>query len=119
MATETTTLRSISASSAARIGLILYGGIGLIAGAFIALASLVGGMAGMNDSAGGPFTGLFMGVGAIIFVPLFYGVMGAVFAALGALIYNLAASWVGGLQFELSTTPTARSAEGPGQPPLA
>jgi hypothetical protein len=43
-----------------------------------------------------------MGLGAIIFFPLIYGLVGGVFAAIGAAIYNLVAGWVGGLEVEIS-----------------
>ena len=45
----------------------------------------------------GWFGGLF-GVGAVIFLPIFYGVLGAIGGALAALIYNIIAGMVGGLR---------------------
>ena len=41
-----------------------------------------------------------MGVGAVIFLPLLYGVFGAIGGALTALFYNIIAGMVGGLQIE-------------------
>jgi hypothetical protein len=41
-------------------------------------------------------------VGAIVILPIFYGIIGGVFGALGAVIYNLAAGWVGGLEIDIS-----------------
>jgi hypothetical protein len=43
-----------------------------------------------------------MGFGAIIFLPLFYGLVGGVFAAISAAVYNLAAGWVGGLEVDIN-----------------
>jgi hypothetical protein len=43
-----------------------------------------------------------MGLGAIVFFPICYGLIGGVFAAIGALIYNLVAGWVGGLEVDIS-----------------
>ncbi len=37
----------------------------------------------------------------LIFLPLLYAVMGAVFAALGCLVYNLVAAKIGGVEVEL------------------
>lgn len=39
-------------------------------------------------------------IGAIL-VPLLYGAMGFIFGSLGALIYNLIATWVGGIDIEV------------------
>jgi hypothetical protein len=40
------------------------------------------------------------GVGAIIFLPLFYGVLGLIGGALGAALYNLFAGLFGGIELE-------------------
>ena len=42
-----------------------------------------------------------MGVGFAIAAPFLYAVMGFVIGALGALIYNLVARWVGGIEVEV------------------
>jgi hypothetical protein len=98
-------LRRIGVWSAAR----LYGGlcavIGLIFGAIIALASMVGaGFAGMADSGSGgmpPMLGALFGIGAVIFLPIMYGVMGVVAGALTAAFYNLFAGMFGGIELDI------------------
>jgi len=99
-------LRRIGVWSAAR----LYGGVcaalGLVFGAIFALVA--GGMAGMASDGGaggaglvsGPFGAIF-GVGAIIALPLFYGVMGVIIGALTAALYNLFAGWFGGIELDI------------------
>jgi hypothetical protein len=47
------------------------------------------------------FPAAFFGVGAIVILPIVYGVMGAIFAAIGAFIYNIVAGWVGGIEIEV------------------
>ena len=98
-------IRRIGVWSASR----LYGGIcaamGLLIGAVFALISTLGGMAGaMRDSGSGAFgsAGLaaVFGVGAIIILPLFYGVIGLIGGAIGALLYNLFAGMFGGIELE-------------------
>jgi hypothetical protein len=86
----------------------LYGGIsatmGLLIGAFVALLATVGGMAGAmrNSEAGLPGgLGAMLGVGAIIFLPLCYGVLGLVAGAIGAALYNLFAGMFGGIQLDV------------------
>lgn len=45
--------------------------------------------------------GLLFGVGSVIFLPIFYGVLGFVFGLLTALLYNLVARFVGGIEVEV------------------
>jgi hypothetical protein len=45
--------------------------------------------------------GIGFGLGSIIIFPILYGLIGGVVVAIVAAIYNLAASWVGGLQIDL------------------
>lgn len=36
-----------------------------------------------------------------VFMPVFYGVIGAICAMIGALLFNVAAGWVGGIRVQL------------------
>ncbi len=94
-------IREVGVGSAAKIFGALYAVFGLIAGLIVAAVALGGaGLAGTGDEAmPGWFGGLF-GVGAVIFLPIMYGVLGAIGAALAALFYNIIAGMVGGLQIE-------------------
>jgi len=97
-------IRRVGVWSVAR----LYGGIsaamGLLIGACIALVAALGGMAGaMRESgtglgAGG--LGAIFGVGAIIILPLLYGILGLVMGAIAAALYNLFAGMFGGIELE-------------------
>ncbi|HEX9365855.1 MAG TPA: hypothetical protein VF921_04465 [Vicinamibacterales bacterium] len=87
----------------------LYGGIsatmGLIIGAIFALVATLGGMAGaMRDSGSGGFAsgglGAMFGVGAIVILPICYGVIGLIGGAIGAALYNLFAGMFGGIELE-------------------
>jgi len=98
-------IRRIGVWSVAR----LYGGIcaamGLVFGAIFALIAVLGGMAGAATNSGsGPFgsagLGAMFGVGAIIILPLFYGILGLVMGAIGAALYNLFAGMFGGIELE-------------------
>ena len=99
------TVKRVGPGSAFKVGLVLYGILGLCAGILTALFSIVAGpltsMAGADVPAA-RMLGFGMGFGAIILFPIIYGVMGGLFAALGAILYNLVAGIVGGLEVEIN-----------------
>jgi hypothetical protein len=99
------TVKRVGPGSAFKIGLVMYAILGLILGIFMAFISMVAGTLGsLGESAapGAKLLGFGMGFGAIIFFPIGYGVIGGIFAAIGAAIYNLVAGWVGGLEVDIS-----------------
>ncbi|WP_321428405.1 hypothetical protein [uncultured Methanolobus sp.] len=69
---------------------------GLIVGAFTTLAALGGG-----GGLFGMFFGVFFGIGAIIALPILYGIFGFCSGVVTALIYNTAIGFVGGLEVEI------------------
>jgi hypothetical protein len=100
-------VRRVGPGSAFKVGLVLYAILGLILGIFMACISLLAGSLGglAMPGAGAPGSRVFgfgMGIGAIIFFPILYGVIGGIFAAIGAVVYNLVAGWVGGLEVDIS-----------------
>jgi len=46
--------------------------------------------------------GLIGGIG-MIFIPFIYALLGFIFVAIGCAIYNVVASWVGGIEVELDS----------------
>lgn len=97
-------LKRVGVWSAARIAGALYAGMGLVFGVLFAAASLLGaGFASAADSEGAmaSFVGVVFGCGAVVFLPLFYGVMGALMIAFSAWLYNLFAGMVGGIEVDL------------------
>ena len=95
-----------------RIGVVKAGVIqacvmalfGLIAGLFVLVfGSLAGSMMGAmgGDTTSGTGLGMLGGIGAVIFMPIMYGVMGFLAGVIGAAIYNLVARYVGGLELEV------------------
>lgn len=76
----------------------LMAAFGLLAGVFILLfGSMFAGLAGREAGAAG-FIG---GIGAVIFLPIMYGVLGFISGAIGAFVYNLVAGVVGGVEIEV------------------
>jgi hypothetical protein len=94
------TVKRIGPGSAFKIGLALYGLMGLIIGVIFALVSMLGGALAPASQAG--VFRMFFGAGAIIAFPIFYGIIGGIGGALSALLYNLVAGWVGGLEVDIS-----------------
>jgi hypothetical protein len=94
------TVRHIGPGSAFKVVAAAYAVIGLVVGIIFALISMLG-RALMPSAEAGIFR-VFFGVGAIIFLPICYGILGGILGALGAFIYNLVAGWIGGLEVDIS-----------------
>lgn len=91
-------VKSIGAVSAMKIQGILAAFFGLIIGAFLSLFAVLGMASGSSEL--GALSAL-VGVGAIIIVPIFYGICGAIGGLIIALVYNVCAKVVGGLEVEM------------------
>jgi hypothetical protein len=74
---------------------VIYGLILIVLGA--SLSAFGGG----RDVAAGGISTVAMGVGMMIGLPIFYGLLGLIMGAIGALIYNAVAGIIGGVKFEL------------------
>jgi hypothetical protein len=82
-------LKSVGVMSCGKIGGTLYGLMGILLGGIFALISTLGLALGQNSSSGAPaWLGAFFGVG-------FIG------GLITAVLYNLLASFVGGIEMEL------------------
>ncbi len=92
-------LKRVGAMSLAKISGVLYAAIGLIIGAVVSLLAMLGMAANMGGSAN-PM-GMLFGVGAIICLPIFYGLVGFIGALIGAGLYNVLAGVVGGVRLDL------------------
>ena len=92
-------VRRVRPLSLAKVMAMLYALMGLIFGACISLFSLVGSAFAPKDVPGG--MGILFGAAAIIVLPIFYGLLGFIFSLIAAAIYNLVASWVGGVELEV------------------
>ena len=79
--------------------------LGLTFGAFFALLSLLGTAIGVtNSQCSDAVASLPFGVGSVVFLPIFYGILRFVLGLITALLYNLVARLVGGIQIELEET---------------
>jgi len=95
-------VKKIGVMSLGKIMGALYALFGLIFGAIFSLISLLGFTAGAaSQGANEAVISLIFGVGAIIALPIFYGIMGFVAGLISAFFYNFIAGMVGGLELEV------------------
>ena len=98
------TVKRIHPASALRVGAVVYAIFGFIVGVCLALFYMLVGSAASTSSDGGPgmrMLGFGFGLSSIIVLPIAYAIVGAIGGAIGAVIYNLAAGWVGGLEIDI------------------
>jgi len=100
------TIRRFSVFSVAKIQGLLAFVIGLLIGIIYGLFFMIFGaamssLAPRDSQVMGGAGAIVIGLVIMIAVPVFYGILGFVGGAIGALVYNLAAGVVGGVRFEL------------------
>jgi len=101
-------LKKIGVLSLARMLGGLYAAMGLIIGFIFSLAALIGGFAASmanSEEAAGAVIGLLIGVGAIVFMPIMYGLMGFLGGGLMAFVLNLMAGVLGGIEMTFVNSP--------------
>jgi hypothetical protein len=83
----------------------VYAVLGLLVGILFAMISVLGGGLAAMASAEGeslpPLFGLLFGAGAVVILPIFYGIIGFIGGAIAAGIYNLMAKLTGGIEMTL------------------
>ena len=91
------TISSVGVMSVAKIAGAIQAVFGLLLAPMFLLIGMVSSMGGQRPN---PF-GAIGGMALAVIAPIFYGVFGFIFGAIGALLYNLMAKWMGGIQFEV------------------
>jgi hypothetical protein len=91
-------LRRIEPMSCARISGILYALLGLVVGTGVSLFSTFAGVVSRHPERA---PGMLFGAGAILVLPVLYGIMGFVTSLVGAWLYNVLAGAVGGIEVDL------------------
>lgn len=97
-------LKNIGVLSCGKVLGALYALLGLLIGLPIAFFSLIGAIVSTGSPQSGSeglIFGTLFGVGAVIFLPIFYGILGFVGGIISALLYNLIARLVGGIELEI------------------
>ncbi len=96
-------VKRVGVWSLGRVLGIIYAGFGLLVGLFFSLFSMVGmGMGMMAGRSGMALFPMFFGAGAIVLLPIVYGILGLIGGGLAAIFYNVAAAIGGGLEIEVS-----------------
>jgi hypothetical protein len=93
-------VRGVGVVSVGKIALVIYAALGLLVGIVVAGLSSIGALAGLAAGESG-MIGMFFGVGAIVVLPIFYAVIGALIWMLLAFLYNLIAGMMGGIELEV------------------
>jgi hypothetical protein len=94
-------IRKVGIGSIVKVAGVLYALLGLVFGVCFALFAVVFGAATTaNEDMPAWFASIF-GLGAVIVLPIMYGVMGAIGGALMGALYNLVAGMTGGLEIDV------------------
>jgi hypothetical protein len=96
------TIRRIDPGSLSKVLGVLYAILGLIGGVVLALMALTGFPIGGErlPGVGGAAFGAVFGVGAIVFLPICYGIVGFIGGWIVASLYNWVAGRFGGIVVE-------------------
>ena len=91
-------VKRIKAVSLGKIFGAMYVIMGLIFGGVVAIFMVLGDtfFASENNT-----EGIFFGIGAIIILPIIYGLLGFVFGVTSGWLYNVVSKWIGGLEIVL------------------
>lgn len=95
-----TKVKKFGALSVGKICGLVYAVIAFIIGFFVTVFALIS-VATATGEEKSAFGSILFGVGAIIFLPILYGVLGFIGGVISAWIYNVAARWIGGIEVEL------------------
>ncbi|MGB8508449.1 MAG: hypothetical protein WCD76_08585 [Pyrinomonadaceae bacterium] len=112
------TIKRVGVLSFAKMQSLIMAFLGVFIGVIYGLIFMVVGAAMFSQRGGGAGAGassLVIGVVMMIAVPIFYGVIGFIFGALSAFVYNVAAGFIGGIEMELENTEVEYAAPPPPQ----
>jgi hypothetical protein len=106
-------VKSVGVLSVAKIMGLIYACMGLLFAPLFLFIGMMGSLIGQQKT---PFAGAF-GIFFALLMPVFYGVVGFIGGAIGALLYNLFAKLVGGFELEMDLRPQSLVAPYPLVPP--
>ena len=100
-------IRRVRIPSLVKVLGLIYACIGLAAGALLSLISLFAAASdwGFGQGFGSAWFSVLFGAGAVIILPIFYGILGMIVGLLVGFVYNVIAGTVGGLEIDLEESP--------------
>ncbi len=100
-------IRRVRIVSLAKVLGLIYACIGLVAGALFSLFSVFAAASSWSfgHGLGATWGPVLLGAGAVIALPIFYGILGTIVGLLVGLVYNVIAGTVGGLEIDLEESP--------------
>jgi hypothetical protein len=100
-------VKRIGVLSLAKMQGVVMGAVGLIFGLIYGVFFIIFGALMMSSGAQGAGSagagGVVGGLAMMVFIPIFYAVLGFAIGALSAFIYNAASGAIGGLELELES----------------
>lgn len=103
----TMTVRRVGIFSLAKIQGLIGFVFGLIIGVIYGLIIILFGAAltsmGQSEASAAGGATIGVGIGMMIGIPIIYGIMAFIAGAIGAIIYNIAAGFVGGIELEMES----------------
>lgn len=87
--------------SVMRISAVCYGVLGLLEGAIFAVVFSMAPLAAPGHDGPPRFAGPVFGVFALVGFPFLFAAMGAIMGGLSAVIYNVTARFIGGIEVEV------------------
>ena len=93
-------VKRINVLSSGKIVGVTYALLGLLFGSISSLTTILGVDASHIPSGMGNEIGAYTGIFSVVVFPVFFGVAGFIAGLLGAVFFNLAARWCGGLLIE-------------------
>ncbi len=94
-------IKRVGPVSCAKVVGLLYVVVGLVLGGIFSIVALFGRMAAAGEPGPANFLPGLFGVAAIVVLPIVYGCLGFVMTLIMASLYNLVASFVGGVEVDL------------------
>jgi hypothetical protein len=93
-------IHRIKPASAFKVGFLVAGFFGLFFGVLCTVGTIVGASVITHAHGSMGNAGAYVGLFAVILCPLIFGAIGGALAAIGALLYNVASAWFGGLEVD-------------------
>jgi hypothetical protein len=93
-------IRRVGPLSCAKVAGLLYLILGFVFGAIVSLFALGGSL--LADQSGGTLAGMLFGAGAIVILPICYGVFGFLMTLVMASLFNVVVGMTGGIEVDAS-----------------